>query len=180
MPSETVLVTDGEQRAALAIVRSLGRHGYRVVVGSSRARSLAGASRYAARSVRFRNPLENPARYADEVLEAAHREAAHVVLPVTDHSLMAILPRRADFGAAVIPFPDAPLHAELSDKARVMEAARELGIQVPGQQVLTSAAAAARREPPLPAGSQAGPLGGVSPPGASSGSASATPRRPNS
>ena len=142
MPSETVLVTDGEQRAALAIVRSLGRLGYRVVVGSSRARALAGASRYAARSVRFRNPLENPARYADEVLEAAVREAAQVVLPVTDHSLIAVLPRRADFGTAVIPFPDAPLHAELSDKGRVMEAARALGIQVPGQQVVESREAA--------------------------------------
>ena len=39
----TVLVTDGEQRAALAVVRSLGRAGHAVHVVSTRDASLAGA-----------------------------------------------------------------------------------------------------------------------------------------
>ena len=50
-----VLVTDGEQRAALAIVRSLGRAGHDVYVCSSRHRSLAGASRYA-RATKWLSP----------------------------------------------------------------------------------------------------------------------------
>jgi hypothetical protein len=41
-----VFVTDGHQRSALALVRSLGRAGIPITVGASQPRSLAGSSRY--------------------------------------------------------------------------------------------------------------------------------------
>ena len=41
-----VLVTDGRQRPALAIVRSLGRRGVPVLVGAEAPTSLASSSKY--------------------------------------------------------------------------------------------------------------------------------------
>ena len=67
-----VLVTDGEQRSALAVVRSLGRAGYDVSVGSRGGASLAGASRFARVDISLGDPLRDAAGFA----EAVHRVVA--------------------------------------------------------------------------------------------------------
>src|SRR5690606_11578228 len=104
----TVLVADGEQRAALAIVRSLGGAGSRVVVVSRDGRSLAGASRYADLDVPAPSPLSEPEAFAERIAELARKEAAGVVLPVTDASVLALLPRRARPAPCALPFPPPP------------------------------------------------------------------------
>ena len=45
-----ILVTDGDTRAALAVVRALGAQGHTVDVVAARPGSLAGVSRFAART----------------------------------------------------------------------------------------------------------------------------------
>lgn len=134
--AETVVVTDGDERAALAIVRSLGRAGYRVVVCSRRGRSLAGSSRYAAVDRAVPDPLADPESYAGAVARVAERHAARLLLPVSDASLTALLPRRRRLGDVVIPFPEYDTYAALSDKARVLDEAAALGIPVPRQVVV--------------------------------------------
>lgn len=142
MPSETVLVTDGDQRSALAATRSLGRAGFRVVVAAPGMKSLAGASRWTHERVPAPNPLHDPAGFADRIAEAAARTGAAVILPMTDQSLLALLPRRGDLGGAIIPAPDLDRQQALADKARVMAAAARLGIGVPAQHLLEVADAA--------------------------------------
>ena len=78
----TVLVTDADQRAALAVVRSLGRAGYQVHAGSSRSRSLAGASRYCRSHVALPDPLAEPERFGEAVRLEARRVGAAVILLV--------------------------------------------------------------------------------------------------
>ena len=132
-----VLVTDAEQRAALAVVRSLGRAGYPVHAGSARRKSLAGASRYCRSHATLPDPLHDPAGFAAAVaLEARHQQAA-VVIPITDAALLALLPAREQLSPAIIPFPDFAAYRRVSDKALVLEEARELGFEVPGQAVLS-------------------------------------------
>ncbi|MGH7551560.1 MAG: ATP-grasp domain-containing protein, partial [Longimicrobiales bacterium] len=63
----SILVTDGDQRAALAVVRSLGRSGHRLFVCSSRGRSLAGASRYCIREAAVPDALRAPGQFVDAV-----------------------------------------------------------------------------------------------------------------
>ena len=53
----TVLVLDADQASALAIVRSLGRHGIPVQVASDLPRPLAGHSRHAQGVLRYPDPL---------------------------------------------------------------------------------------------------------------------------
>ena len=135
----TVLVTDGAQRASLATVRSLGAAGCDVHVVSSSGKSLAGASRHARAEYRVTDPLQSDAAFADELQRIASRIDADVIIPIAEPSLLALLPRRAMFGRARIPFVDADVFASIADKQRVLAAAADSGIAVPEQTVVERA-----------------------------------------
>ncbi len=145
--SGEVLVTDGEQRAALAVVRSLGRAGYRPFVCSPSGRSLAGASRYAVGEAALPDPLREPDAFAQAVIALAERRSATLVLPSTDAALLALLPLRDRIGSAKLPFVDVERFRRISDKALLLAVAPGVGIAVPRQCVVAdrrAAAAAAR------------------------------------
>ena len=135
----TILVTDGEQRATLAVVRSLGRAGHRVLVTSDRTRSLAGQSHYAAGQELVPDPLADPESYAIALAGIVSRRGVQVVLPVTDASLLSVLEARTRFGSAAIPFPDLDRVRQANDKALLLSRAPEAGIAVPRQLVLETA-----------------------------------------
>ncbi|HMH26496.1 MAG TPA: ATP-grasp domain-containing protein [Gemmatimonadaceae bacterium] len=134
--SRTVIVTDGEQRAALAVVRSLGAAGYRCIVTSSSFPSIAGASRFVARTVTVPSALERPTEFADAVVALTATEGAAVVLPITEQSLLAILPVRDRLCPAIVPFPDIAAFSALTDKERLLKEASTLGIAIPAQEIV--------------------------------------------
>lgn len=131
--SAEVLVTDGEQRAALAVVRSLGRAGYRPFVCSVSGRSLAGSSRFAVGETAVPDPLREPARFGEALLELARQRSARLVLPSTDAALLALLPLQERFASAKLPFVDSGRFRRISDKALLLATAPEVGIAVPRQ-----------------------------------------------
>jgi predicted ATP-grasp superfamily ATP-dependent carboligase len=134
--SRTIIVTDGEQRAALAVVRSLGAAGYRCIVTSSSLPSIAGGSRFVARTVTVPSALERPTEFADAVVALAAAEEAAVVLPITEQSLLAILPVRGRLSQAIVPFPDIAAFSALTDKERLLKEASTLGIAIPTQEIV--------------------------------------------
>ncbi len=136
MSQRTVIVTDGEQRAALAVVRSLGVAGYRCIVTSSSRASIAGGSRFVARTVAVPHALEQPTAFADAVIALAAAEKAAVVLPIAEQSLLAILPVRARLSPAIVPFPDAAAFSAVTDKERLLTEASRLGIAIPSQEII--------------------------------------------
>jgi predicted ATP-grasp superfamily ATP-dependent carboligase len=133
---QTVIVTDGEQRAALAVVRSLGESGYKCIVTSSSPGSIAAGSRFAARTVRVPSALERPAEFADAIVALVAAERAAVILPIAEASLLAILPVRARLLPAIVPFPDIESFNALTDKERLLEEASRLGIAIPAQEIV--------------------------------------------
>jgi predicted ATP-grasp superfamily ATP-dependent carboligase len=142
--SRTVVITDGEQRAALAVVRSLGRAGYRCVVCSSSGRSLAGASRFAAGDRAVPPALAEPAAFASSVIALVRTEAAALVIPISEAAMLALLPEQSALAPAVVPFPDAEAFRRLSDKAELLRVAPEVGLAVPRQVTLRDPTEAAR------------------------------------
>jgi predicted ATP-grasp superfamily ATP-dependent carboligase len=128
----TVIVTDGEQRSALATVRSLGRADYSVHVCASRSNSIAGRSRYCASQTTVADPLRNPEEFASDLVRLVREKKADVLLPVTEASLLAVLPRRERF-SCVIPFPAADAFERICDKRGVLERAALRGVAVPTQ-----------------------------------------------
>lgn len=128
-----VLVTDGDERAALAVARSLGRAGHTVFVCASRRRSLAGVSRYARPGAPVPDPLERPRAYVETLRGLIRDRHVEVLIPITEAALRAILPLRTALGEVVLPFPDAEAFDRVSDKAIVADAARTLGIPAPAE-----------------------------------------------
>lgn len=131
-----VLVTDGEQRSSLAVVRSLGRAGYQVEVCSAYKRPLAGASKYSRAEYLTPDPGDSTTAYMSALSELVRQRGIGVLIPMTDVSASVVLGLRAVHPELVIPFPGQDVWDQVADKQRLMEVASEVGVPVPRQMVV--------------------------------------------
>jgi predicted ATP-grasp superfamily ATP-dependent carboligase len=129
----SVLVTDGDERAALAVVRSLGGAGFQVHVCGRRRRTLAGVSRLARDAFAAPDALREPTEFVDALAAYVQAQGIDVILPITEAALLAVLGTRARFAPATIPFPSIDTFRAASDKRALSEVATGLGIAVPRQ-----------------------------------------------
>lgn len=136
---QRVLVTDGEQRAALAAIRSLGAAGHQVTVVSSRAPCIGSVSRFAARHAILPSPMRDGAAFATAIWARAAADGCEWILPITEESVLALDPASAPAGAARLLAPPLDVFRRLSDKELVLATAAQQGIRVPRQWVITHA-----------------------------------------
>ncbi len=127
-----VFVTDGDQRATLAVVRALGCAGIPVTVGHSGPTSLAGSSRYCVRKVCYPSPLEDAesfqASLRDEILGGQYR----VLIPMTDVTLRLVAHMREALALRVrLPIPSAEQIELAQDKGHILLLAQRLGVPYP-------------------------------------------------
>lgn len=153
MPGQ-VFVTDGEQRPALAIVRSLARSGMSVIVGADQPISLASTSRYCVRHVTYPSPLADRAAFSRFLVDFLRRETVDVVLPVTDVTTHAMCESRDVLrSSAALAVPSLEAFELVSDKWTLMQRAASCGIRIPRTEFVDGAAAlrqvAARLEYPV-------------------------------
>ncbi len=132
-----LLVTDADERAALALTRSLGRRDEVHVAGAGE-RSLAGRSRRAAAHHRVPSPLAEPGRFAEAVAGLCGRHALDAVVPVSDAAVEALLPARAALAPARLAAPEPEAWARLGDKGETAELARRAGLDVPESRTVAS------------------------------------------
>lgn len=126
------LVTDGDERSALAITRSLGRRGIRVFVGEERPVSLASSSRYCAGHVTYPSPYREPEAFRRFLVDLVRAEAMDVVVPVTDVTTSSVCLVQGELqrhSAAAVP----PFHAFdlVTDKSALLRYAEVRGIPIP-------------------------------------------------
>ena len=127
-----VLVTDGNERAALAVTRALGREQIEVVVGAEVPRSLAGSSRYCQQSIVYPSPYQEPERFVTHLLEAVREHQVDALFPVSDIAMHVLGPEKSRFEPQThIPIPVAAVFQEISDKYRLMRQAVEQGVPIP-------------------------------------------------
>ncbi len=138
-PRRRILVTDADQRASLAIVRSFGRAGHVVFTCSGSAGSIAGASRYVSEEYVIAHALSDPDAYVSDIAAIVSAQKIDVLIPVTEASLLALLPARDRFDGVLIPFADTETFRHISDKAAVLNAALGVGIAIPAQHTIQSA-----------------------------------------
>jgi len=141
MRPATAFVTDGDQRPSLAIVRSLGRRGIRVLVGEERPASLASASRYCTRHVTYPSPYRHPEAFGMWLSAFVEREQVDVVMPVTDVTTRRVSQSRAALarhGAVAVPSVEA--FEAVTDKGRLLQRAAECGIPIPRTHAVDGAA----------------------------------------
>ena len=131
-----VLLTEGEQRATLAVARSLGRAGLDISVTSATGRSIAGASRYVDQDIQVPHVGSEPARHLSKVSKIVSSHAIDVLVPMTDASASVLLSLRESHTELTIPLPPSDTWMAATDKASLVELAGSLGIPVPGQIVV--------------------------------------------
>lgn len=127
-----VFVTDGEQRPALAITRSLGRRGISVLVGEDQRWSLASSSRYCTRHVTYPSPKEHARAFEEFLLDFAEREEIDMILPVADVTMHAVTRLQDTLGrrtALAVPTFDAFEH--VTDKTTLVASAVANGVSIP-------------------------------------------------
>ncbi len=126
-----VFVTDGNQRASLAVVRALGKMGVGVTVGETQVPSLASSSRFCARAVEYPSPLESPAEFAEVVSTELLRGGYKMFLPMTDVTCRIAAGIAARVPQVRMPLPSPEVVVRTQDKGAVLEAGRQVGLACP-------------------------------------------------
>jgi predicted ATP-grasp superfamily ATP-dependent carboligase len=128
----TALVLDGDQRPALAIVRSLGRRGITVHVGDCRPASLASSSRYCASHVVYPSPEHNPQAFQQFLLDFVERTHVDVLLPVTDVTTHAVSLLQDALGRrTALAVPPFDAYEATANKWTLLQRAASCGIRIP-------------------------------------------------
>ena len=131
MPA-TALVTDAQRGSAVAVIRSLGRRGWRVVAAESHHLAAGMYSRYAAGRVLHPPARSEPEAMVEALLAAARSEGVDLVVPVTDDVALPLAAARHRFsGVSTLALPDDPRLAVVNDKLATTELAGQVGVPVP-------------------------------------------------
>jgi predicted ATP-grasp superfamily ATP-dependent carboligase len=141
-----VIVTDAARGSAVAIIRSLGRHGAHVIAADSERRSPGFYSRFAAERLLYPRPDANPDGVVETLLRAAVERDVDLIVPVTDDVIVPLSQARPRFdGVCALAIAPVDALAASRDKLATLELARSLGVPTP-RTALVSSAAEARHE----------------------------------
>ena len=128
----TVILTDGNERSALAIARALAAIGCRVIVGAEDPVCLTAASRFCSTSFVYPSPYKDPSGFVSAVRERTQNISHSMVLPVTDITTKLLCQHGREFeGDVVIACPPTEAFERLSDKYNLMQLAESLDVPIP-------------------------------------------------
>jgi predicted ATP-grasp superfamily ATP-dependent carboligase len=127
-----VLITDSDNRSALAATRSLGKRGDVVITAGDRSSSLAAVSRYSSGFEPYPNPSNDPEGFVAAVAAAGARHRIDVILPMTEVTTVLLTQHQAALpGHCHLPFPPPETVARAADKAYVLQLAERVGVPIP-------------------------------------------------
>jgi predicted ATP-grasp superfamily ATP-dependent carboligase len=129
--SHVVLLTDAGERSTLAAARSLRLAGCSVHVAAYGRRSLTGAASGVTTHI-VPTPADHPNEFVAGLAGIVRRNAISCLLPMTDHSMEAVLKGRsmlAEDLRVIAPSPSA--YQLASNKADLMDLASEAGFAIP-------------------------------------------------
>lgn len=126
-----VLVTDGANRVALAVVRALGRAGAEIAVVEQDRFALKTPASFRSKYV-SRHDVLPTLRDDGEFLEALAERASgfDIVLPVSTNVALACAAQREKIPAR-LPIPPAALLRRANDKSAALAVARKVGVPIP-------------------------------------------------
>lgn len=137
--SVEVLVTGGNNRAGLAVARSLARHGVSFLVVGEDRHSLAFHSRCVKKAILSPSPIEQPEAYFEFILQTVKRHRIQLAIPVGDEPLLVFERHRADLEKHTrLAMANPQALRNVLDKRINLRLANELGIPCPKQYELES------------------------------------------
>lgn len=131
MSLPTLMVLDGEVLVTLGIVRSFGRKGIPVMVGSVGYGS--GFSRYARRRFSYPSPEGGMAAAHSKIIGMVGMWRPDVLMPVFPRGWSIIYAFYDEYArlTEIVPNPGRELFENLSDKGRLVDYAKKYGVQIP-------------------------------------------------
>lgn len=127
-----VLVTDGENRSALAVTRSLGRRGYSVFVAGAETGNISACSKFCKRNFGTPNPLVEGRKYSVKISDIVEKEKIDIIFPITEQSIYQLNRVRDQLPRDVIlACPSQEKMGAVSDKYRLFQLARNVGVPIP-------------------------------------------------
>ncbi|WP_192498491.1 carboxylate--amine ligase [Halorussus halophilus] len=132
MSGERVLVTDGQLRSGLAVVRSLGKRGAHVIAGESTRFATAFFSRHADERVVYPSPESDPDEFVSFLLNFLADNDVDALIPVGHQTTKLVSEHRDRFTELTdVPVTDYQRFRRGWDKAETFEAAKEADIPMP-------------------------------------------------
>jgi len=127
-----VIVTDASERAALAVIRSLGKRGMEVVAADSTSFNAGFLSKYCSCRMIYPSPQENKKKFSDSMLHLVKNEDFDLLIPITDFTMIPILERREDFEDYVkVAGPSYQVAMKAYDKLQTVSIAKRCGVPYP-------------------------------------------------
>jgi predicted ATP-grasp superfamily ATP-dependent carboligase len=129
---QTIMVTDAGIGSAIAVIRSLGRKGWRVIAADSDPHSPGFRSRYAQEQLLYPPPENSPRECIETLLHVASEKRVDLIIPVTDAIILPLSAARARFdGVCKLALPDSAALDVVTNKLKTLQLAERLGIPAP-------------------------------------------------
>jgi predicted ATP-grasp superfamily ATP-dependent carboligase len=127
-----ILVTDADNRSALAATRSLGRAGHDVFIACDFQPSLCSESRYCSGADTYPSPVTHPLGFVGAIHEIVRRRDIELLMPMTEISTLLLTEHAVGLPShCKLPFPDVAAVSTAADKCQVLKLAGELGVPTP-------------------------------------------------
>ncbi len=138
-PFYTVLITDAGRGSAIALIRSLGRIGHRIIAADDCAESPGLASKFVAQRIIYPNPSGHGREVVAVLAEAARRHQVDLLIPVTDQVIVPLEVHRQQFPHGCrLALPPAQSSRLARDKSHTFRLAEQLGVPCPKTELVQS------------------------------------------
>ncbi|KEO81469.1 ATP-grasp domain-containing protein [Tumebacillus flagellatus] len=128
----TVFVTNGMLSKSLAITRSLGKRGHRILVGEKIRFHATGFSKYTEQTFLYPDPKTAPDAFFDWLRETLIREKVDVLFPMDEDTMEIVVRRQGELqGICRLPVPSLESYQIASDKGETMKVAMAAGVSCP-------------------------------------------------
>lgn len=129
-----ILVTDGNNRIALSVIRALGQHGVKISCLEQKPFALNNPICFSSKYVTEKNiipPIETGFLAINKLLEYAHGH--DIILPVSINMILTIVQNRSLFEkeGIAIPYPSTEQIKLANNKTSILDIARNVGISIP-------------------------------------------------
>ena len=133
MSFRTLMILDGEMRAALGIVRSLGRMGIPMIVGSHNSRGKSALSKYIRQSFTYEVKEDGLESAHSMIIQRVRTLRPEVLMPVFDTGWSVVHKYYEDYTSltTIVPNPGRELFEKLQDKHCLADLAEYYGVPTP-------------------------------------------------
>jgi predicted ATP-grasp superfamily ATP-dependent carboligase len=129
---KTVLLTNAQQRKTLAVARSLGKRGVKVIIAEETRFNPAAFSKYCTKALVYPSPKRKPKEYYEWLKKTITQYDCEMVFPMDEDTLDIAMDNYQELSALChIPIINKKSYKIAKDKGQATELAKNLGVDCP-------------------------------------------------